>query len=464
MNEHIRQERETRIIDSSYIIRQICRNLMLILLCASIAGTGAYVLLNHLLRDTYTATVCLTVVPRDNAYAKLGGTNISSAVTRSVNVLNSDALKEQMKKSDQAGRTNGTLTAAQIPGTSLIRMTATSSSAESAFYLLKAAEENYPKLSSYFESGYLLKSINSISGTTTEQAEKKAVLYAAAVFLLVLAAGIALTVEIALFTDKVHCTEQAERILDMQVLGELHYVKKKKEQKALLISQPSINIAYAEEMDKLVTKVQNHLEAQEHKVLMVSSVCENDGKSTVAANLALGLCARGKKVLLIDGDLRRPAMIRIFDKELGERPQFADFLLGKCKFEEVLDSTQEIKNLLYMWQRSAVAEADKLLENKHFQKTLKVVKESSMVDYVLIDTPPIGIVRDAEIIAEYADSVLLVIRQDIVHATALNDVVDVLEEANVTSVCSVLNMTKGKSTASSRKHHYGKYAYGYGKA
>lgn len=464
MNEYNKRERQSLIVDISYIIRQIFKNLMLILLCASIAGTGAYVLLNSLMKDTYTATVCLTVVPRDNAYTKLGDANISSAVTRSVNVLNSDALKEQVKKSDQAGRTNGTLTAAQIPETNLIRMTASSSSAESAFYLLKAAEENYPKLSSYFESGYLLKSINSISGTTTEQAEKKAVLYAGAIFLLILAAGIALTAEIALFTDKVHCTEQAERLLDMQVLGELHYVKKKKQQKALLISRPDINIGYAEEMDKLVTKVQNHLEAQEYKVLMVSSVCENDGKSTVAANLALGLSARGKKVLLIDGDLRRPALVRIFDKELGEQPQFTDFLLGKCKFEEALDQTQANKNQLYIWQKSAAADADKLLENKHFQKTLKVLKESSVVDYILIDTSPIGIVRDAEIIAEYVDSVLLVIRQDIVRAAALNDVVDVLEEANVMSVCGVLNMTKGKSTARSRKYHYGKYAYGYGEA
>ncbi len=460
MNAYDRREQEPLIVDISYIIRQIFNNLLLILLCASIAATGAYILLSAVLSDTYTADVCLTVVPRDNAYAKLGENNISSAVTRSVNVLNSDTLKEQIEKSDQEELTDGTLTAEQIQGTNLIWLTASSASAESAVYLLKAAEENYPKLSSYFESGYLLKSINSISGMTTGRAAYKAVLYAAVVFLLVLAAGIGLTVAFALLTDKIHCSEQAKRALDMQVLGELHFVKKKKGQKALLVSQPDINIAYAEEVDKLVTKVQTHLDAQENKVLMVSSICENDGKSTVAANLALGLSARGKRVLLIDGDLRRPALVKVFDKELGEGTQLTDFLSGKCRFEEALDKDRDQNNLMHIWQKSAVADADKFLENRYFQKMLKVLRETAALDYILIDTPPIGLTRDAEIMAEYADSALLVIRQDVVHAAALNDVVDVLEEENVTSVCGVLNMARGKSTARSRKHQYGKYGYG----
>ena len=83
-------------------------------------------------------------------------------------------------------------------------------------------------------------------------------------------------------------------------------------------------------------------------------------------------------------------------------------------------------------------------------------------DYVILDTSPVGIVRDAEIIAGYADAVLVVMKQDEVHAVAVNDVIDVLDEAGSNVIGGVLNMEKGADLSGGGYYKYGSYYYGYG--
>lgn len=120
--------------------------------------------LDHYKKDTYTASVNLYVIPRDNAGIKFNSTGISSAVSRCVSALNSDMMKEQIKKEKDANKLKGNLSAYAAGSTNIIVMSATSSSAESACRLLKAGIDNYPKLSGYFQTGYLLKKIGSFEG------------------------------------------------------------------------------------------------------------------------------------------------------------------------------------------------------------------------------------------------------------------------------------------------------------
>lgn len=88
------------------------------------------------------------------------------------------------------------------------------------------------------------------------------------------------------------------------------FVKKKQEQKSILITDPRTSSQYAEAVDKIVTKLRRKMHENHYKVLMVSSLKENDGKSTAAANLVLNLVQRGKKVVLVDCDMRRSPSVR----------------------------------------------------------------------------------------------------------------------------------------------------------
>lgn len=249
-------------------------------------------------------------------------------------------------------------------------------------------------------------------------------------------------------------------VLDIPVLNTIHYFRKKKNQKAILISDSATTGDYEEELDRLTTRVESEMNKNDQKVLMVTSIRENEGKSTITVNLALNLSRRGKKVMLIDCDMRRPAVAKIFDAEVEEGTGLSDLLAGDSTLKDVMRRDSRYKYLRCVFQNKAIAEPDKLLEDEAF-KTL-LCKIASRMDYVILDTPPLGIVRDAEIISAAADSVLLVIRQDLAHASEINDAVDVLDETGVTVLGCVLNMAFGDKNSVSRNKRYGKYYYGYG--
>lgn len=132
----------------------------------------------------------------------------------------------------------------------------------------------------------------------------------------------------------------------------------------------------------------------------------------------------------------------------------------KCSLKESMRRDSRYKYLRCIFQGEAIGEPDKLLEGANFKKFLKLV--SDHMDYVILDTAPIGIVRDAELIASSVDAALLVIRQDWARSVEVNDVVDVLDDTGVSVLGGVLNMAVGdKSGVSSRNKRYGSYYYGY---
>ena len=269
MNQEHYQNANTQPYDVKYISRCLMRNALFILMFACLAGVFSYVFLDHYKKDTYTASVNLYVIPRDNAGIKFNSTGISSAVSRCVSALNSDMMKEQIKKEKDANKLKGNLSAYAAGSTNIIVMSATSSSAESACRLLKAGIDNYPKLSGYFQTGYLLKKIGSFEGNGITVNHADAPISALKVALLVLIAGCGLVGAMAVFTDKVHSVEQAQQLLDMDVFGALPFVKKKQEQKSILITDPRTSSQYAEAVDKIVTKLRRKMHENHYKVLMV---------------------------------------------------------------------------------------------------------------------------------------------------------------------------------------------------
>lgn len=458
--ENGQQEQGYLSLDFSYIFRRIGRNALIIIMCACIAGVITFILLDNCLKDTYTANMNLSVIARDNSSGRLADYNVSSAVTRSLSVLNSDTLKGQIYKAEENRGLSGGLAAWRVGETNIIAMSATSTSAENAFRLLKAALDNYPKLSSYFETGYLVQNLGSLSADRISINSARPAYYAALAVLFVLAAGIGLNGCMCLFTDKIHSKEQAAAILDLDILGTLHYVKKKKGNKTILISGSGMDISYAEEIDRTVTRIKGKMDAKKLKTLMISSVQENEGKSTVAANIALNLAKRGKKVMLIDADLRRPALFKIFEKKPEESQDFSNYLQENSDLKQLLKQEGKKNEITFILQSKAVTEPDKLLQQGRIEEVLKTVSEK--MDYVIMDTPPIGIVRDAEVIAGYTDAIMLVFRQDQTRAAAINDLVDILDDTGTVALGGILNMAKGETFSPNHKNRYGKYYYGYG--
>ena len=264
----------------------------------------------------------------------------------------------------------------------------------------------------------------------------------------------------AIFTDKIHNADQAEELLDMDVFGSIPFIRKNQNQKSILLTDVRTDTQYSESNDKIVNKLRRKMYAKGYKVLMVNSLKENDGKSTVAVNMVLNLAQRGKKVVLVDCDMRRSAVHKLLEIDMDVDKQLYDYLKGTRSLDEVLQKAgQDDRQFMCVLQKKAISNPENLYESERFEQMLQELSEK--FDYVILDTAPTGIVRDAEIIAGYAQAAFMVIKQDEVHATAINDAVDILEDAGASVIGGVLNMASGERLAGSGYRKYGRYYYSY---
>ena len=129
---------------------------------------------------------------------------------------------------------------------------------------------------------------------------------------------------------------EIEKKLDARSLGAISYEWKyktirdifRRKKKAILVDDPVASFRFVESYKKLAAKVEYRMAKNEQKVLVVTSVSENEGKSTVAANLAITLAEQSKRVLLVDGDIRRPSQFLIFGMEPKEENELGEYLRG----------------------------------------------------------------------------------------------------------------------------------------
>ena len=107
--------------------------------------------------------------------------------------------------------------------------------------------------------------------------------------------------------------------------------------KALLITSPIITTKFIESINNIRIRIEYENERNQNKnTVLISSVCENEGKSTVALNIALSLAKEGKKVIVIDADMRKPAMYKMLDIPKTEVVDMIKLLQGECGLDEVM--------------------------------------------------------------------------------------------------------------------------------
>ena len=186
----------------------------------------------------------------------------------------------------------------------------------------------------------------------------------------------------------------------------------------------------------------------ENRVIAVTSCVPGDGKSTVSYQLACAFAESGKKVLLIDADLRKSVMVSRL-KLQGQQKGLSHFLSGQAEIGDVLYATSE-KNLYMMPSGVFPVNPTELLGNDRFRKLLKAVKDS--FQYVIVDTPPLGSVIDAAVAAQQCDGVILVLSANETSRNLARNVVDQLQAAKVKILGVVLNKLNAKLNG-----QYGKY-------
>lgn len=194
----------------------------------------------------------------------------------------------------------------------------------------------------------------------------------------------------------------------------------------------------------------------DHKVIQVTSPNPRDGKTTVAANLAVTAAHAGKRVLMIDADLRRPRLERLFHatSDVG----LAEVLAGDSDWFEAVQPT-EVPNLWILPCGSLPSNPSELLTVNQFDEFINMAREH--YDLVILDSPPLLAVSDAAIIAPRVDGVLLTIRISKNGGPAAIHAKEMLDSVGGMILGVVVNDVE--ENQSYRRAYYGrKYGYGYG--
>lgn len=199
----------------------------------------------------------------------------------------------------------------------------------------------------------------------------------------------------------------------------------------------------------------------ENKVLAITSCYPNDGKTTVSFHLACAFAESGKRTLLIDADLRKSVMMSRYQIN-QEVYGLSHLLSGQNKLDEVLYETN-IENLYVLLAGVFPMNPTELLGNHRFGRLLSSVRD--IFNYIIIDTPPIGSVIDAAVVAKQSDAALMVLASDVVPRGEARRMVNQLKNANPNILGVVLNKINSQNGGYYGKQYKGYYKYyGYGQS
>ncbi|MDO4622425.1 MAG: CpsD/CapB family tyrosine-protein kinase [Eubacteriales bacterium] len=196
---------------------------------------------------------------------------------------------------------------------------------------------------------------------------------------------------------------------------------------------------------------------QDIKVIALTSCNENEGKTTVSLGLGKCLAELDKKVLVIDGDMRKSVIVgRNTDsqKVVG----LSELLSGQESINDCIYKTQ-YPNLHLLFAGKYPPNPTELLNGRTFSVLIEALRKH--YDYILIDTPPLGQVIDAAVIATQCDGSVLVIGSSRIHRTQAMDVVEQLKKSG-SKVLGVIRNNAKKGGRGYYRYGYGK-KYGYGK-
>lgn len=211
-----------------------------------------------------------------------------------------------------------------------------------------------------------------------------------------------------------------------------------------IISKPRSIVA--EQIRALRTNLDFLIPGPGSKTILFTSTVSGEGKSFIALNLGASLASTGKRVIILELDLRKPKLLSTIglDKKIG----LSDYLIGKVDYKAIIREVPQQENFYMIESGTIPPNPAEILMNSHLPDLITALRKE--YDYILIDAPPIGLVTDAQILSQYADVTFYLIRHNFTRKEHLN----LLNEIQKKKVFKNLNIVFNSIDTSG-------FAYGY---
>lgn len=330
--------------------------------------------------------------------------------------------------------------------------------------LLQKREENYIALASTAAKARIIDSPQKMG-----QVAPKSMM----IWLVALILGACAPVGIVLLTGllryRIEGREDVEKLTKINILADIPMAGKTSDGERALVVRENTNNAMEEAFRGLRTNLRFILESNE-KVILCTSCIPGEGKTFVSTNLAVSLALMGKKVIIVGLDIRKPRLVKLFNIS-ADKKGITTFLSGSDMSYNMLESQivhgVANKNLDVLPAGIIPPNPGELISREQLDKAVELLKEH--YDYVLLDTPPVGLVSDTLSIGRVADMCLFVCRADYSPRSNFQLINSLKEEGKLPKINLVLNAVDMKKKkygyyyGYGKYGKYGKYGYGYGR-
>jgi succinoglycan biosynthesis transport protein ExoP len=429
-------------VDMIRLIKSIVNKLWAVLLAGVIFAAGGYIISESTYVREYTAETTLAFMVTEYVkvtdYSNIGEAETTikekksfytqSDVERYQYLLKSGTMVKKIKKElDSQGLSTtysenfirNTLSVSTVnddlTGFFVIKVTSTDSG-----YCQRALQAILKEFPAYVQSFENTISIDTIMEPGTPYVSSSANSVTNAIYGFII--GAALVVLIVFFTvlvtDTVMDMDELKTSTGTKVLGSIPiiekptglFMKKKVPSGALLITdEKKVTFSFVESFKAIRTKIENVYAERGYKTFVVTSTYEDEGKTTVAVNIACALAQKGKSVLLIDCDFRKPAVLRAVGVKSDTRYGLIPIIKGTSTY---VDSVKFIKSLgIFVLPTGGVSlKSTEVLDADKVRNVLEQAKKE--FDYIIIDSPPSHVVTDSLVIAPLTDGIIYCVRRD----------------------------------------------------
>jgi len=274
---------------------------------------------------------------------------------------------------------------------------------------------------------------------------KRGVIYIAGL-IIGLIIPIALTFGQDLLNTRIKTKEEITSLTSVPVIGEISHNSTSDN---LIVANQSRS-AISEQFRALRTNLSFYLKSADEKVILLTSSMSGEGKSFTAINLGNILALAGKKVLLMELDLRKPGLSAKL--EVSNEIGYSNYTINSdLKVKDIIKSLEINKNMFIISSGPLPPNPAETLMSPNMPKLMAELKE--LFDYIIMDAPPIGIITDAQILSVYSDATLYLVRQKVTQKDQVRIVEDLRKTEKMKNIGIVVNDIVSK--------YYG-YGYGYG--
>lgn len=256
--------------------------------------------------------------------------------------------------------------------------------------------------------------------------------------------------------------DDLQQVTSARYLGALPAVRVKKRSRttsAALSEAMAHSSAYCEAMRIVSMRIDKAMQRHDYRTMLVSSAAPGEGKTTFVCQLADALTRQGRRVLVIDCDLRNPSVHKVFGRPL--QAGLAEYLAGSGMAGQIVTALGKGKPDVVFAGRRTGTQTEQL-GGDAFRALLDALR--ARYDVILLDTPPCAIMTDALETGEAADCALLVVRQNAASRVSVINSLAALDSFGVPVLGYALNVCTGRGRGQSGYGYggYGGYSYGYG--